>query len=281
MTVDHQALATSRLPSPLAVRVISGGAILGVFLLLIYVGRLGVYTLALAAALLSLWEFGSLTRRMGVPAALWLLLPLGLYVTVSGTLLQRANPEVVLAVAALVGLTLLTVLPGSGSAFVRWSMAVGGALYIGLPLNYYLLLYTASRAHGLAWILVTILAVVASDVAALLVGRRLGRRPFFQNISPSKTLEGAIAGALSPVIVTLVGGYALLGLSPVNCVALGLLIGAAAELGDLVESQLKRRAGVKDSSHLIPGHGGVLDRIDSILFPGVVVYLYAAGLNVL
>jgi phosphatidate cytidylyltransferase len=79
----------------------------------------------------------------------------------------------------------------------------------------------------------------------------------------------------------LIGGFGVLGLPAAHAVVLGLLVGASAQLGDLVESQMKRIAGVKDTSHLIPGHGGVLDRIDSVLFPPIVVYLYAAAFQLL
>lgn len=280
MTIEQPA-AGQPVRASLPIRVASGVVILALFLALVAVGHIGVYSLALIAGALALWEFGGLTRQMGIPAARWLLLPLGLYVVVSSTLLHRVPPEAALAVSALIGLVVLTIVPGELNAVVRWAMAVGGALYIGLPLNYYLLLYTAHSGRGLAWVVVTILAVVVSDAAALLVGSRLGRRPFFQNISPKKTLEGAIAGVSLPILVTTAGGLYFLGLTPVQGVVLGLLVGASAELGDLVESQMKRRAGVKDSSHLIPGHGGVLDRIDSILFPGIVVYFFAAGFHLL
>src|SRR5579864_7874981 len=150
---------------------------------------------------------------------------------------------------------------------------MAGALYIGMPFNYYLLLYT-SKPNGLVWALFTVFAVVASDAAALLVGSRIGRHPFFRAISPKKTVEGAVAGVVGSVLVMLVGASAVLGLSPLHAIALGLLIGLSAEVGDLVESQMKRIAEVKDSSHLIPGHGGVLDRLDSILFPPILVYFY-------
>jgi phosphatidate cytidylyltransferase len=159
-------------------------------------------------------------------------------------------------------------------------MGMAGALYIGMPFNFYLLLYT-SKPNGLAWTLFTVFAVVVNDAAALLVGSRIGRHPFFAAISPRKTLEGAIAGVVGSVIVMWIGMSAVLGLSPVHSIALGLLVGVSAELGDLVESQMKRIAEVKDSSRLIPGHGGVLDRIDSILFPPILVYLYAMVFHLL
>jgi len=116
---------------------------------------------------------------------------------------------------------------------------------------------------------------VLSDVAALLVGSRLGRHAFFSRISPKKTVEGAVAGVVAAVLTILFGSAVALSLPWPHAVALGILIGLSAELGDLVESQMKRIAEVKDSSHLIPGHGGVLDRLDSALFPPILVYYYA------
>src|SRR6202171_5473597 len=159
-------------------------------------------------------------------------------------------------------------------------MGMAGALYIGMPFNYYLLLYTA-QPHGLVWALFTIFAVVACDSAALLVGSRIGRHPFFRTISPRKTVEGAIAGVAGSVAVMLICVSAVIGLSPLHAIALGLLVGVSAQVGDLVESQMKRIAEVKDSSNLIPGHGGELDRRDAILFPPILVYFYLVLFNLL
>ena len=159
-------------------------------------------------------------------------------------------------------------------------MGLAGALYIGMPFNYYLLLYT-SQPNGRVWTLFTIFAVVVSDAAALLVGSRIGRHPFFASISPRKTVEGAIAGVVGSVLVMLIGVSAVLGINPLHAIAIGLLAGISGQVGDLVESQMKRIAEVKDSSHLIPGHGGVLDRIDSILFPPILVYLYVTVFHLL
>jgi len=149
-----------------------------------------------------------------------------------------------------------------------------------MPFNYYLLLYT-SQPNGRVWTLFTIFAVVVSDAAALLVGSRIGRHPFFASISPRKTVEGAIAGVVGSVLVMLIGVSAVLGINPLHAIAIGLLAGISGQVGDLVESQMKRIAEVKDSSHLIPGHGGVLDRIDSILFPPILVYLYVTVFHLL
>jgi phosphatidate cytidylyltransferase len=114
----------------------------------------------------------------------------------------------------------------------------------------------------------------------ILIDRVEGKWKLSQN-RPSVDVEGAIAGIIGAVAVMVVGVSAILGLSPVHAIALGLLIGISAMVGDLVESQMKRIAEVKDSSHLIPGHGGVLDRLDSILFPPIFVYFYVAMFHLL
>jgi len=165
-------------------------------------------------------------------------------------------------------------IPGRREGLNRWAMGMAGALYIGLPMNCYLLLYFSGR-EGIAWVVFVVLAAVVTDVAALLVGSRIGRTPFFQRISPRKTVEGAVAGLVAAVLVMIFGALVTLGIPLVQAIAIGLLIGMGAEIGDLVESQMKRIAEVKDSSNLIPGHGGVLDRFDSVLFPAILAYYYA------
>jgi phosphatidate cytidylyltransferase len=260
-------------PSPLMVRILSAFVILGLVIGLVLAGVYGVYVLVLIIGGLALWEFNGLSDRMGSRAPAWLLYPLGLFFAFSGTILKEVPVTLVLSLALVGGLGAFLVLPGRRQGLSRWAMGLAGALYIGMPFNYYLLLYT-SQPHGTVWTLFTIFAVVVSDAAALLVGSRIGRHPFFASISPRKTVEGAVAGVVGAVIVMIIGVSGVLGINPLHAVVLGLLVGTSAQVGDLVESQMKRIAEVKDSSHLIPGHGGVLDRIDSILFPPILVYFY-------
>lgn len=262
------------------VRILSAAVILAVVLGLFFVGVFGVYALVILIGGLALWEFNGLSDLMGSRAPAWLLFPLGLFFAFSGTVLKGVDVTLVLALTLVGGLAAFLVVPGRRQGLGRWAMGLAGALYIGMPFNFYLLLYT-SKPNGLVWTLFTIFAVLASDAAALLVGSRIGRHPFFTNVSPHKTVEGAIAGVVAAVLVMLLGVSGVLGISPIHGLVLGFLVGTSAEVGDLVESQMKRIADVKDSSHLIPGHGGVLDRIDSILFPPILVYFYVTVFHLL
>jgi phosphatidate cytidylyltransferase len=280
VTTRNASLMGSWKPSPLMVRILSAFVILGAVIGLVFAGLYGVYALVLILGGLALWEFNGLSDCMGSRAPAWLLFPLGFFFAFSGTLLREIDVTLVLALALVGGLGAFLFVPGRRQGLSRWAMGMAGALYIGMPFNFYLLLYT-SKPHGLEWTLFTIFAVVVSDAAALLVGSRIGRHPFFANISPNKTLEGAIAGVVGSVIVMLIGVSAVIGASPIHAIVLGVLVGISAEVGDLVESQMKRLADVKDSSRLIPGHGGVLDRIDSILFPPILVYFYVTVFHLL
>jgi len=122
-----------------------------------------------------------------------------------------------------------------------------------------------------AWILVLVLVVWAFDTAAYLIGRRYGQHPFMQHISPSKTLEGVIGGVVAAAIVGAILVAALGRPWPAGLL-LGIALAGAAQAGDLAESMLKRAAGAKESGTLIPGHGGMLDRVDSFLFAAPVAY---------
>ncbi len=127
-----------------------------------------------------------------------------------------------------------------------------------------------------AWILVLLLVVWAYDTAAYFTGRRIGKRPFMHHISPSKTVEGVIGGAAAAAIVGAVVVGALGRSIPAGFV-LGLVLAFAAQAGDLAESMLKRAAGAKESGRLIPGHGGLLDRVDSFLFAAPVAFFYVVS----
>ncbi|HYT14635.1 MAG TPA: phosphatidate cytidylyltransferase [Candidatus Nitrosopolaris sp.] len=274
MTTGNAYLAGIK-PSPLMVRILSAAVFLGLVLIGVYAGIYGVYALVLILGGLALWEFLGLSEGMGSRAPAWLLFPLGAFFAFSGTVLKEIDVTLVLALALVGGLAGFLVLPGRRQGLGRWAMGLAGALYIGMPFNYYLLLYT-SKPNGFVWTLFTIFAVIANDAAALLVGSRIGRHPFFVTISPHKTVEGAVAGVIASVVAMLIGASGIIGMSPLHAIAIGVLVGVSALVGDLVESQMKRIAEVKDSSHLIPGHGGVLDRLDSILFPPILVYFYVS-----
>ncbi|HEY1162997.1 MAG TPA: phosphatidate cytidylyltransferase [Candidatus Dormibacteraeota bacterium] len=280
MTTETRLIPADWRPSPLLVRILSAFVLLAIVIGAIYAGTYGAYALVALLAGLALWEFRGLSEGMGSRAPSWLLFPLGAFFAFSGTVLKQVDVNLVLSLALVGGLAAFLVVPGRRQGLGRWAMGLAGALYIAMPFNYYLLLYT-SKPHGMVWALFVVFAVVANDSMALLVGSRIGRHPFFPTISPRKTVEGAIAGVVGSVIVMVVGVSLIIGLEPIHAIALGILVGLSAQVGDLVESQMKRIAEVKDSSNLIPGHGGVLDRLDSILFPPILVYFYVTMFHLL
>ncbi|HEV2952882.1 MAG TPA: phosphatidate cytidylyltransferase [Candidatus Dormibacteraeota bacterium] len=261
----------------LRIRVLSGLAVgIGVLVLALS-GAYGVYGLVVIIVGLSLWEFRGLTVHIGSPAPFWLLFPLGAYFAFGGTAWGQ-GVDLVLALALIPGLSIFLIARDPRDGFGRWAMGLAGAVYIGVPFSFYLRIYHSGPGKvGLVLTLLTLLSVAATDVAALVVGSRFGRRPFFARISPNKTLEGALAGVVGAALIFGLGGSLWLNFPAVICAVLGVLVGMTAEVGDLVESQMKRAAGVKDSSNLIPGHGGVLDRVDSALFPPIIVFVYAAA----
>ncbi len=165
---------------------------------------------------------------------------------------------------------------GHAQAFTGWAMAVAGAMYIGWLLGHTVALRDYIYVRGELWLIFALVVTWAYDTGAYLVGRSIGKRRIFQHLSAGKTLEGTLGGAFIAVMVAAL--YAQFTPFPPSPILAGLIgLGAAvfAQLGDLVESLLKRGADVKESGSLIPGHGGILDRIDSLLFTGPYMF-YAA-----
>ena len=139
------------------------------------------------------------------------------------------------------------------------------SIYIGLSL--YFALQIRFMEDGREWTLLLLLVVFATDTSAYIVGRAIGQTPLAPSISPNKTREGAAAGLVGAIFTSVLANR-VLGLDAIiwEAAALGLVIGILGQLGDLAESRMKRKAGVKDSGWLIPGHGGILDRLDSIVY---------------
>ncbi|MGE5246441.1 MAG: phosphatidate cytidylyltransferase [Betaproteobacteria bacterium] len=160
---------------------------------------------------------------------------------------------------------------GGRDAIARVSASLFPALYLGLPVGAML---SVRARDGREALLLLILTVAVSDTAQYYSGRAFGRRPLAPAISPKKTVEGAVGGVIVGAAALAIAGTWWLPAVPMAVrIAIGLAVVLLGIAGDLFESMLKRSAGVKDSSTLIPGHGGVLDRIDALLFAAPVYYL--------
>jgi phosphatidate cytidylyltransferase len=221
---------------------------------------------------LGLVEYMALARASGlaVPA-----IPAGVAAMLTCAAFTRGLPlpvDVVLmsALVALGALT-LTAWNGGRDALGLASASLFPSLYLGLPLG---ALVAIRETRGRDALFLLMLTVVASDTAQYYSGRAFGRRPLAPAISPKKTVEGAVGGFVFGAIVCAVIGALWLPVVPLALrAAIGVMIVALGVAGDLFESMLKRSAGVKDSSALIPGHGGILDRIDALLFAAPVYYV--------
>jgi phosphatidate cytidylyltransferase len=230
---------------------------------LVYVGGWWLFVLVAAAAVLSLHEYWLLARPLR-PLA-----PAG-YV---GALLALLGAQLG-GVAWMVGGVLTTLalaffLKGISEARQAATVAVSGTLlgaaWLGLGLGFLLLLRDVPHDGRLATFTV-VLAVWAGDTAAYAVGRLIGRHSMAPSTSPKKTWEGFAAGTAATIFVAFIALYKQHYLTIGQSIVLGAVLAAAAPLGDLFESLLKRDAGVKDSGRLLAGHGGVLDRLDAFLF---------------
>ena len=249
----------------------------------IWYGDAALATLLGSVAALGAWEFYRLARAEGASGGAPLART-GIAVAAVLPLLVHAHYRAVFTAPLVLGV--LAVLAVLGAAIWRRGVdgrpltAVGttalGVLYVSVPLCYGYALcyhdYAVGRAAGTALIMLPVLLTWASDVGAYAVGRLTGRRKLIPAVSPGKTVEGALGALVFTMLVAvLYERYALrpfaqLAMAPWWAAAFGLLVSVAAQLGDLAESLLKREGRVKDSSHLLPGHGGILDRFDSLFF---------------
>ncbi len=182
-----------------------------------------------------------------------------------------------LSSAIILSLIWLIIRSSRETAFASWVWTLAGILYIGWLLSFLVALRNFDGGiAGRDWVIFALLTNIGSDTTAYFIGKRWGRHHLAPHISPNKTWEGAIAGVFGSIIVGVVLINLLdLPLSYGGAILLGLLVSIFGQLGDLAESLFKRNMDAKDSGKLLPGHGGLLDRLDSIFFTGVVVYYFA------
>lgn len=255
-------------------RLISAAVGIPLLVAAIWLGNPWFGVLLTAVALAAGLEFLNLAPRAEARPLRLLGLLFILLFTLNGFAFTGADYAVpLLSGAVVLSLLLLLARGNTEGAALGWAWTLAGILYVGWTLGHAARLEV--RPDGPRWLLFVLFATFAVDTVAFAVGRAIGRRRLAPSISPGKTQEGAIAGLLAGLVAAPVLG-ALLGLplSLVESAALGVAISIAAQLGDLAESLLKRSARVKDAGGLIPGHGGVLDRYDSIVIPLLLVYYY-------
>ena len=266
------------------IRVLSGTVLAAVFFAVVWFSNATVLlAVAIGVCALALHEFAALMHALevDVPLLPTLLATVAVLVTVP---FPYVPLEVVLGIGVLL-IASATMVQASrttedvgvdGKGFRPATRAAAAAalsmVYLGLPLG------TLVGIHiygGRSAVLLLVAAIAVSDTAQYYAGRLLGRRPLAPRLSPKKTIEGAVGGFVAaPVFLYLVGPQLIPVAQPLMVGLLGVGLVTAGIAGDLFESMLKRASGAKDSSSLIPGHGGVLDRIDALLFAAPMFYLY-------
>ncbi len=165
-------------------------------------------------------------------------------------------------------------LPEITAVHHRLGWIILGLVYLPLLLGHMMLLRLL--ADGRQWIFMTLIAIMICDSCAYFVGRKIGKNKLYPAVSPNKTIEGAIGGLVGAVFAVLLVKFTFMpGIGFFGAIMIGLILGVMGQLGDLFESLLKRACQVKDSGTIIPGHGGMLDRLDSLLFAFPITYYIA------
>lgn len=243
---------------------------------ILFGGVLGVQIIVFIALLIGLDEYA----RMAVPN--YARLAFGALALVGGgfySLLQWGDdPVLALAVLAVGGAMMMTGamlrVPDTDEGAKVAVRLIGGLVYV--PVMFSFLPFLRMLEGGVAWVFLVLVITWFGDTGAYFAGRAFGKHKLFERVSPKKTWEGAAGGMVASVLgALLVKWIGLPGVAWHHAVILGVLADAIGIVGDLVESMLKRAYGVKDSGWIMPGHGGILDRVDALLFTAPAIWLYA------
>ena len=262
----------------LARRLAASAVLLPIVLAAVWGGGNWLAALLSAAAVVGSYELTRMATGLGSRPVVPVALTWSVGLVVAAHLHAVGQPLMLTVVPALAGGALISAAAvGVGRGPANWrgdfSATAGSALFAGGLLGFGALL--RGLGDGAEWAVAMLLIIAAADVGAYAVGSHYGRHKLAPSISPGKSWEGAIAGLASAVAVAIALGTGFgLAVSVAVAAGLGALMWGGALAGDLLESGLKRRAGVKDSGGLIPGHGGLFDRLDSIVLNLVLCYCF-------
>ncbi|MFC1993829.1 phosphatidate cytidylyltransferase [Chloroflexota bacterium] len=254
-------------------RILSATVLIPILFVAIWFGDPWYSLIVGIAALLGVSEFYNIISRrrwhpLALLGALWTLF---FILNAHSESPQTTTPMLVTSAMVLSLLLFLFLRPTAEQAFRGWTWFLAGMFYLGWLFSYWVLLGN----YGREWVFFALFSTFAFDTTSYFIGRTWGKHKLAPSISPNKTWEGVaggIVGAMAAaIILAIIFG---LEISYWQLLLLGFLIAIFAQLGDLAESSIKRSAKVKDAGSIIPGHGGLLDRLDSVLFTGVVVYYY-------
>lgn len=258
----------------LSLRILTGVVAVPTLIALVVLG--GVWSLGgiLVGVLVGSVELFGLLRAAGHRP----LVPLGMAIAV-GFVLDSALPfagllQATLALGLVVAASWLMRRPDWSGSSVDLALTFLPALYVGGLLQFFMPL--RELPDGMFWALMVLVGTWTCDTAAFFVGRAIGRTKLAPRVSPGKSVEGAIGGVVAAVLAGVVAALTV-GYSVPRTAGLGLVIGVCAVLGDLIESYLKRQVGAKDSGNILPGHGGMLDRIDGLMVAVAGAYFYLAA----
>ncbi len=249
-------------------------AVIGLPLLIAIIWFGGPWFALLMAAMAGIagWEFYGMASRLKIQPLTYFGIVWILLIVISPFCPYPSALTILITSAIIISLIWMLFRHPRDQAFAGWAWTMAGILYIGWMLSYWVRLRGLETGKGLVFL--TIFTTFANDTGAFFIGRTWGRHPLCRSVSAGKTWEGAIGGlASSLAAVFIINAIFKLPFSYWQIALAGLIISVFAQLGDLVESLLKRNSGVKDAGKLIPGHGGILDRVDSLIFTGVIVYL--------
>lgn len=256
-------------------RVISAIIGIPIFLAAVYYGGTALLLLSAIVIGIATWEMSALLTKLGSTPVNWLAQLGGLSLILSAYLYKENYLGFVLI--ALLVLHLLVMI----FYYPKYSpVDLAGNYFAILYTGLFVFLYLIRTLHnGWLWVLFLLLGTWASDTFAYFVGKSIGAHKLAPALSPKKTIEGAVGGLLGSALVAVAMAFFAHIASYPRAVLLGLAVGLMALLGDLVESTIKRQANSKDSGKLIPGHGGILDRFDSILLTAPFIYYIVKFFN--